>query len=126
MPTEGILVTHFLSVRDVASSRAFYADALGGQVVMAENPRIVKLPNSWLIRLRNSSPSRSIAAPRCAAVRAMTDRYNSPATRSRRHKQPPMQGSRRCWRMSTHSAPSRKNVPAISPPMTSENQWTPR
>src|SRR5262245_66328824 len=29
-PAEGILVTHFLIVRDVARSRAFYADVLGG------------------------------------------------------------------------------------------------
>ena len=37
-PREGLLVTHFLAVRDVARSRAFYSEILGGQVVMAENP----------------------------------------------------------------------------------------
>src|SRR4030095_1531390 len=48
-PAEGILVTHFLIVRDVARSRAFYADVLGGQVVVEENPCIAKLANSWII-----------------------------------------------------------------------------
>ncbi|MDX6233366.1 MAG: hypothetical protein QOH68_2381, partial [Nocardioidaceae bacterium] len=48
-PSEGFLVTHFLTVRDVARSRAFYADVLGGQVVLEENPCIVKLANSWII-----------------------------------------------------------------------------
>jgi catechol 2,3-dioxygenase-like lactoylglutathione lyase family enzyme len=47
-PAEGILVTHFLVVRNVARSRAFYADVLGGQVVLEENPCIVKLANSWI------------------------------------------------------------------------------
>jgi hypothetical protein len=36
-PAEGILVTHFLTVRDVARSRAFYADVLGGEVVLPRN-----------------------------------------------------------------------------------------
>jgi catechol 2,3-dioxygenase-like lactoylglutathione lyase family enzyme len=48
-PTEGIAVTHFLVVRNVARSRAFYADVLGGQVVIPENPCMVKLANSWII-----------------------------------------------------------------------------
>jgi hypothetical protein len=33
-PAERILVTHFLTVRNVARSSAFYADVLGGQVVL--------------------------------------------------------------------------------------------
>jgi catechol 2,3-dioxygenase-like lactoylglutathione lyase family enzyme len=48
-PREGILVTHFIAVRDVARSRAFYSDILGGLVVAEANPCIVKLANSWLI-----------------------------------------------------------------------------
>jgi hypothetical protein len=31
-PSEGFLVTHFITVRSVARSRAFYSDVLGGQV----------------------------------------------------------------------------------------------
>jgi hypothetical protein len=48
-PSEGFVVTHFLVVRNVARSRAFYADVLGGQVVIPENPCMVKLANSWII-----------------------------------------------------------------------------
>ena len=47
-------------------------------------------------------------------------RYAATQTHPRTH------GSRRCWRVSTHSVPSRKNAPTISPPITSENQCTPR
>ncbi|TLQ43165.1 VOC family protein [Streptomyces marianii] len=41
-PETGLFLTHFLTVRDVARSRDFYADVLGGEVVPAENPAIVK------------------------------------------------------------------------------------
>jgi len=56
-PAQGILVTHFLIVRDVARSRAFYADVLGGQVVLEENPCIVKLANSWIIMNPGGGPT---------------------------------------------------------------------
>src|SRR3954469_2387172 len=45
-PSEGFLVTHFLTVRSVARSRAFYSDLLGGQVVLEQNPCMIKLANS--------------------------------------------------------------------------------
>jgi len=48
-PTEGIVVTQFITVRSVARSRAFYTEVLGGQVVLEENPCIVKLANSWVL-----------------------------------------------------------------------------
>ena len=44
-PKEGILVTQFIVVRSIARSRAFYSEVLGGQVVLEENPCIVKLAN---------------------------------------------------------------------------------
>ena len=44
-PKQGLILTHFLTVRDVAVSRAFYADVLGGEVVLEENPAIVKVAN---------------------------------------------------------------------------------
>jgi catechol 2,3-dioxygenase-like lactoylglutathione lyase family enzyme len=56
-PAEGILVTHFLIVRNVARSRAFYGDVLGGQVVLEENPCIVKLANSWIIMNPGGGPT---------------------------------------------------------------------
>lgn len=56
-PDTGMLVTHFLTVQDVARSRSFYADVLGGQVVLAENPCIVQLANSWIIMNPGGGPT---------------------------------------------------------------------
>jgi catechol 2,3-dioxygenase-like lactoylglutathione lyase family enzyme len=56
-PHDGLLVTHFLTVRDVDRSRAFYADVLGGAVVLPENPCIVKLANSWIIMNPGGGPT---------------------------------------------------------------------
>jgi catechol 2,3-dioxygenase-like lactoylglutathione lyase family enzyme len=56
-PAEGLLMTQFLTVRSVARSRAFYSNVLGGQVVLEENPCIVKLANSWLILNPGGGPT---------------------------------------------------------------------
>ncbi|HEY3725602.1 MAG TPA: VOC family protein [Solirubrobacteraceae bacterium] len=56
-PTEGFLVTLFITVRNVARSRAFYSDVLGGQVVLEENPCIIKVSNSWLIMNPGGGPT---------------------------------------------------------------------
>jgi catechol 2,3-dioxygenase-like lactoylglutathione lyase family enzyme len=56
-PREGFLVTHFITVRNVARSREFYASVLGGQVVVEENPCIVRLSNSWLIMNPGGGPT---------------------------------------------------------------------
>lgn len=56
-PVEGLVLTHFLTVRDVARSRAFYADVLGGEVVLAENPAIVKVANAWIIMNPGGGPT---------------------------------------------------------------------
>ncbi|GES29900.1 VOC family protein [Streptomyces angustmyceticus] len=56
-PDEGLLVTHFLTVRDVARSRRFYSEVIGGQVVLAENPCIVRLANSWIIMNPGGGPT---------------------------------------------------------------------
>ncbi|WP_411141801.1 VOC family protein [Streptomyces sp. x-80] len=56
-PSEGLLVTHFLTVRDVARSRRFYSEVIGGQVVLDENPCIVKLANSWVIMNPGGGPT---------------------------------------------------------------------
>jgi catechol 2,3-dioxygenase-like lactoylglutathione lyase family enzyme len=56
-PTEGILVTQFVTVRSVARSRAFYSEILGGQVVLEENPCIVKLANSWVLMNPGGPPT---------------------------------------------------------------------
>ncbi|MER7675573.1 VOC family protein [Streptomyces sp. NPDC096934] len=57
MPEHGLLLTYFLTVTDVAVSRRFYADVLGGEVVMEENPAIVKVANSWLIMNPGGGPT---------------------------------------------------------------------
>jgi catechol 2,3-dioxygenase-like lactoylglutathione lyase family enzyme len=56
-PKDGFLVTHFIIVRSVDRSRAFYSDILGGQVVMEENPCMVKLSNSWVIMNPGGPPT---------------------------------------------------------------------
>ena len=48
-PSEGILLTHFIVSEDVPRSAAFYADVLGGDVVMEGEPTIVQLANAWVI-----------------------------------------------------------------------------
>ncbi|MGW4675836.1 VOC family protein [Streptomyces sp. NPDC004324] len=57
VPEHGLLLTYFLTVTDVAVSRRFYADVLGGEVVMEENPAIVKVANSWLIMNPGGGPT---------------------------------------------------------------------
>ena len=56
-PERGLVLTHFLTVRDVARSRAFYADVLGGEVVLDENPAIVKVANTWIIMNPGGGPT---------------------------------------------------------------------
>ena len=56
-PTDGFLVTQFLTVRSVARSRAVYSEVLGGRVVLEENPCMVKLSNSWVIMNPGGGPT---------------------------------------------------------------------
>ena len=56
-PENGVLVTHFLTVRDVVRSRAFYTEVLGGTVALAENPCIVRLANSWILMNPGGGPT---------------------------------------------------------------------
>jgi len=56
-PTTGLVLTHFFTVRDVARSREFYADVFDGQVVLDENPCIVKVANSWIIMNPGGGPT---------------------------------------------------------------------
>ncbi len=57
LPAEGILMTLFITVRKVASSRDFYSRVLGGTVVMEENPCMIKLANSWIIMNPGGPPT---------------------------------------------------------------------
>lgn len=56
-PDEGFVVSLFLTVRSVARSRAFYSEVLGGEVVLEENPCMVKLANSWIIMNPGGPPT---------------------------------------------------------------------
>ncbi|HUA50505.1 MAG TPA: AAA family ATPase [Solirubrobacteraceae bacterium] len=56
-PRDGIVVTQFITVRSVARSRAFYSEVLGGQVVLEENPCVVKLANSWVLMNPGGPPT---------------------------------------------------------------------
>jgi catechol 2,3-dioxygenase-like lactoylglutathione lyase family enzyme len=49
IPSEGIVLTHFIVSEDVERSRAFYSDVLGGEVVLEGEPTMVQLANSWII-----------------------------------------------------------------------------
>jgi catechol 2,3-dioxygenase-like lactoylglutathione lyase family enzyme len=49
LPTEGIVLTHFIVSDDVDRSRRFYAEVLGGEVAREREPAIVQLANSWII-----------------------------------------------------------------------------
>ncbi len=48
-PAEGIVLTHFVVASDVERSRRFYAEVLGGEVVMEGEPSVVALANGWII-----------------------------------------------------------------------------
>ena len=56
-PQQGLVVTHFLTVRDVSVSREFYVDIFGGQVVLAENPTTVRIANTWIIMNPGGGPT---------------------------------------------------------------------
>lgn len=48
-PTEGFVLTHFLTVADVKRSADFYARVLGGKIVREGEPSIIQVANSWII-----------------------------------------------------------------------------
>jgi catechol 2,3-dioxygenase-like lactoylglutathione lyase family enzyme len=56
-PTEGILLTHFIVSGDVEASRRFYADVLGGEVLVAGEPSVVALANGWIIINSGGGPT---------------------------------------------------------------------
>ena len=47
-PTEGIALTHFIVARDIARSRRFYVDVLGGEPLLEGDPTIVALGSGWV------------------------------------------------------------------------------
>jgi len=57
VPEEGLVLTHFLTVRDVPRARGFYATVFGGEVVWDEDPAMVKVANSWIIMNPGGGPT---------------------------------------------------------------------
>ena len=48
-PRDGVIITHFLVVRDQDTSREWYRNVFGAEVVNERDPVILKFHNSWLI-----------------------------------------------------------------------------
>ena len=57
LPEEGILLTHFIVVEDVARSARFYTEVLGGEPVMEGEPSVVALANGWIIMNVGGGPT---------------------------------------------------------------------
>ena len=51
LPTlsDGLALTHFIVAEDVDRAARFYSDVLGGEIVLAGEPTVVALANSWII-----------------------------------------------------------------------------
>jgi catechol 2,3-dioxygenase-like lactoylglutathione lyase family enzyme len=56
VPEMGIELTHFIVTQDIARSREFYANVLGGEIV-SESPAVVALANSWIIMNAGGGPT---------------------------------------------------------------------
>ena len=57
MPVTGILLTHLIVSDRIDRSRHFYADVLGGEIVLESEPTIVALANGWIIINRGGGPT---------------------------------------------------------------------
>ncbi len=57
VPSDGFLVTHYLTVQDQARSRQFYAGILGSKVLTQQDPCAIKLANSWVILNSGGGPT---------------------------------------------------------------------
>ena len=56
-PKAGFVITHVLVVADQNRSREFYQSLLGGQVVLAGDPVIIKVANTWLTLVTGGGPT---------------------------------------------------------------------
>ncbi len=56
-PTQGIALAHFVVSSDVERSLGFYADVLGGEIVLEGEPSAVALANGWIIISAGGSPT---------------------------------------------------------------------
>ena len=56
-PAEGITITHFIVSADVARSRRFYVEVLGGEAVLEGELSIVALANTWVTISTGGGPT---------------------------------------------------------------------
>jgi catechol 2,3-dioxygenase-like lactoylglutathione lyase family enzyme len=56
-PKEGFVISHVLVVADLDRSREFYRSLLGGQVLLAGDPVIMKVANTWLTLTTGGGPT---------------------------------------------------------------------
>ena len=47
-PAEGMVLTYFIVSADIARSRRFYTEVLGGELLLEGDPSIVALANGWV------------------------------------------------------------------------------
>ena len=57
LPEKGIVLTHFVTVRDTAKAAEFYGGVLGGEIVRQGTPTFVKLANSWITLNEGGGPT---------------------------------------------------------------------
>ena len=84
-PREGVIITHFLVVRDQDSSREWYRSVFGAEVVNERDPVILKFHNSWLILnigggRQTTSPTLHSSHPATPRGRARSSTCGSPTS----------------------------------------------
>jgi hypothetical protein len=66
--SDGNALTHFIVAEDVEPAARFYSDVLGGEIVLAGEPTIVALANSWIIINVGGGPTDHRFDPAAALV----------------------------------------------------------
>ena len=58
MPTEGFVITQYLTVKDAVASARYYSNVFGGKLLHEGHPSFVKLENTWLIINEGGGPTK--------------------------------------------------------------------
>ena len=56
-PTEGFVITHYLTVSDIQRSLKFYESIFDGTVLIDSGPGIIKVANTWIILNTGGGPT---------------------------------------------------------------------
>ena len=119
-PQTGILLTHFIVSEDIARSRRFYANVLGGEVVLDGDPTLVALANGWII-INVGGPPTEDKPPR-DAHRARPPRDQQLPERPRR--QHPRDLRKLEFQRSPVSDPANRSRPRTSL-LLARSRWSP-